>query len=234
MALRVLIVDDEPLACRGLQLRLSRYADVEVVGEARNGREAISAVKTLRPHLMFLDVQLPGTDGFGVLRRLSASNMPLIVFVTAFDRYAVNAFAAYALDYLVKPINSTRLAQALARARAHLDVGERGRSSRKLCLRTGHKIARIDADEIAWIDAAGDYICIHVGAETHVVRETMDELERRLDSNHFARVHRSTIVNLTRIKEMRPHTNGEYFLLLDTGQEIKLSRTYKEKIRLLL
>lgn len=264
MSLRTLIVDDEPLARRGLVLRLARHADVEIVGQAGNGREAFHAISALRPDLMFLDVQMPGVDGFGLLRAVPASMLPLTVFVTAFDQYALAAFAASALDYLLKPVEDARLDQALERARVQLasraandhcehllkllaavsnapelrlaDVlaGEAPqRTSDKLAIRDGQRIVRVDMESIQWIDAAGDYMCVHTPQDTHVLRGTMAELEQRLPPQRFQRVHRSTIVNLARVKELRPHQNGEYFLVLDSGHELKLSRSYKDKLRLL-
>jgi two-component system LytT family response regulator len=259
--IRALIVDDEPLARRGLQLRLSRYQDIEVVGEAANGREALMAVSALQPDLMFLDVQMPDLDGFAMIRKLPASQLPLVVFVTAHKEYALDAFTTNALDYLLKPINHVRVEKSLARARAQLAVNDQrtrslqlstsapsmaaetvenmsrvGDSARALTLsvKSGSRIVRIDIDDIAWIDAAGDYVCIHTADETHIVRETLTELERRLDPRRFARVHRSTIVNLVNVKAMRPHLNGEYFLVLNSGHEVKLSRSYKDKLRLLI
>jgi len=261
--IRTLIVDDEPLARRGLELRLRRHADIEIVGEAGNGREAFHAISALRPQLMFLDVQMPGIDGFGLLRALPATQIPLTVFVTAYDQYALAAFAASALDYLLKPVDDARLDESIERARARLtarkteDHYERllkliatlpaGAKSQldtiladepvpagdKLTIKDGHRLLRIDVESIRWIDAAGDYMCIHAGEDTHVLRGTMQQLERRLDPRRFARVHRSSIVNLARVKEMRPHLNGEYFLVLDSGHELKLSRSYRDKVRLL-
>jgi two-component system LytT family response regulator len=264
MTLRTLIVDDEPLARRGLELRLARHADVEIVGEAGNGREAFHAISALRPDLMFLDVQMPGVDGFGLLRAVPASMLPLTVFVTAFDQYALAAFATSALDYLLKPVEDARLDQAVERARAQLasraandhceqllkllatlsqtpdlrlaDViaGEASpRAGDKLAIKDGQRILRVDMEAIQWIDAAGDYMCVHTAQDTHVLRGTMAELEQRLPPQRFQRVHRSTIVNLARVKEMRPHLNGEFFLVLDSGHELKLSRSYKDKVRLL-
>lgn len=260
--IRTLIVDDEPLARRGLQLHLQRHADVEIVGEAGNGRQALLAVAELRPQLMFLDVQMPGMDGFGVLRALPVTQVPLTVFVTAYDQYAVAAFAASALDYLLKPIDDRRLDEALERARSRLavrkaedhyerllklvatlpditraqldslldgDVGVGG----KLTIRDGQNVLRIELDAIRWIDAAGDYMCLHTDDETHVLRSTMQELERRLDPRRFVRVHRSSIVNLARVKALRPHNNGECFLALDSGHELKLSRSYRDKVRMI-
>jgi two-component system LytT family response regulator len=259
--IRALIVDDEPLARRGLQLRLSRYEDIKVVGEAANGREALMAVSALQPDLMFLDVQMPELDGFAMLRKFPASQLPLVVFVTAHREYALDAFSTNALDYLLKPINHVRLERSLARARAQLvandqrarslqrsttaptmtaetveNMSHAGDSARALTLsvKSGSRIVRIDIDDIAWIDAAGDYVCIHTADETQIVRDTLSELERRLDPRRFARVHRSTIVNLVNVKAMRPHFNGEYFLVLNSGHEVKLSRSYKDKLRLLI
>ena len=260
--IRTLIVDDEPLARRGLELRLHRHGDIEIVGEAANGREAFNAISALKPDLMFLDVQMPGVDGFALLRAVPATLMPLTVFVTAYDQYALAAFAASALDYLLKPVEDARLDQSLVRAREQLarraasdqcgqllkliatlpnvpplslaDVADAMRhASDKLAIKDGQRIVRVDIEAIQWIDAAGDYMCIHAGADTHVLRATMHDLEQRLDPRRFQRVHRSTIVNLARVKEMRPHLNGEYFLVLDSGHQLKLSRSYKDKVRLL-
>lgn len=260
--IRTLIVDDEPLARRGLELRLARHADIEIVGEAGNGRQAFQAISSLRPQLMFLDVQMPGIDGFGLLRMLPATQVPLTVFVTAYDHYALAAFAASALDYLLKPVDDARLDESIERARARLAArktedhyerllkfigtlpvahrsrvdgllgDEDSRAGGKLTIKDGNRLIRIDVASIRWIDAAGDYMCIHAGDETHVLRGTMQQLERRLDPRAFARIHRSTIVNLERVEQMRPHVNGEYFLVLDSGQELKLSRSYRDKLKL--
>jgi two-component system LytT family response regulator len=265
--IRTLLVDDERLARRGLELRLAAAPDVEIVGECENGREAIEMVTALEPDLMFLDIQMPGLSGFDVLARLPQDVLPLTVFVTAFDRYAIGAFEARALDYLLKPVEDGRLEQALARVRKTLDeraaLEQHGRMlglladvngagkfepevllarvaapacrfPEMLAIRTGREVVRIRSQEIDWIDAAGDYMCIHVGTETHVLRGTMKELEGSLDPACFQRVHRSAIVNLQRVRKLRPHANGEYFLLLDGGQELKLSRTHRDKVELLL
>ena len=262
--IRTLIVDDEPLARRGLELRLGRHADIEIVGEAGNGRQAFHAISSLRPQLMFLDVQMPGIDGFELLHMLPATQIPLTVFVTAYDQYAFAAFAASALDYLLKPVDDARLDESVERARARLSArktedhyelllkfiatlpgthrskvesllaDEAPRTGGKLAIKDGARLLRIDVDAIRWIDAAGDYMCIHAGDETHVLRGTMQELEQRLDPQQFARIHRSTIVNLGRVKEMRPHVNGEYFLTLDSGHELKLSRSFRDKVKLFI
>jgi two-component system LytT family response regulator len=262
MNIRTLLVDDEPLARRGLELRLKKHADIEIVGEAGNGREAFHQISSLRPELMFLDVQMPGVDGFELLRAVPASMLPMTVFVTAYDQYALAAFAASALDYLLKPVEDARLDQAVERARTHLTtrsahdhceqllkllaklsnqpdlhlddvITPTSRGNGKLAIRDGSRIVRVDVDAIQWIDAAGDYMCVHTSDATHVLRGTMHDLEQRLDPHRFQRVHRSTIVNLSRVREMRPHQNGEYFLVLDSGHELKLSRSYKEKVHLL-
>lgn len=270
--LRTIVVDDEPLARRGLEIRLRDHADVDVVGQYGDGAAAIAAVHLLRPDLMLLDVQMPGVDGFETLRHIPAAEMPLVVFVTAYDHYAIRAFEASATDYLLKPVDEGRLAHALARvrqARAQRDAGghcahllgllgqlsgrplldldealrpdaiEQLRRENKLALRDGGRTLRVDMNSIRWIDAAGDYMCIHIDGETPlgktiVLRATMGELEKQLDPQRFARIHRSTIVNARRVVELRPHTNGEGFVRLDCGQELKLSRTHRDKLALLI
>ena len=264
MRIRTLIVDDEPLARRGLALRLARHPDIDIVGEAGNGREAFFAVSEHQPALMFLDVQMPGVDGFELLRAIPASQMPLTVFVTAYDQYALRAFEASAIDYLLKPIEDARLDAALERARRELasrdaqdhcarllrllgdvsgkpdltleqalDGAAPGTADDRLSIKDSGRILRVPLDDILWIDAAGDYMCVHTPTDTHVLRATMRELEGRLDARRFQRIHRSTIVNVSRVKELRSHLNGEYFLILDSGQQLKLSRSYKDKVRLL-
>ena len=265
--IRTLLVDDEPLARRGLELRLAAAADVDIVGECANGREALAQVAALQPDLMFLDIQMPGLSGLDVLAQLPQDSVPLVVFVTAFDRYAIEAFEAQALDYLLKPVDDERLAQALVRVRqtlaeraslaqharmlgllaamrgaGELDpeallarvAGPAGRYPQTLAIRTGREVVRVRSVDIDWVDAAGDYMCIHVGSETHVLRGTMKQLEGWLDPALFQRVHRSAIVNLTRVRRLRPHANGEYFLTLAGGQQLKLSRTRRAKLKPLL
>ncbi len=265
ITLRVLIVDDEPLARRGLRLRLADDANVTIVGECGHGAEAIEYLQHHGCDLMLLDVQMPGMDGFATLAALPEAQRPLTVFVTAFDRHALKAFEAAALDYLLKPVEPARLAQCLKRVREIL----RGRQSdghrdrllallRKvsgqpdleladalspaasslhqadvLAIRDGQRTVRVPIASIRWIEAAGDYMCVNSDHETYVLRSTLSELESHLDPRRFQRVHRSRIVNLSRVKAMRPHMNGEYFLELDSGHEIKLSRSYRDKIELL-
>ncbi|NOX82074.1 MAG: response regulator transcription factor [Alphaproteobacteria bacterium] len=262
--MRVILVDDEPLALRGLKLRLEEFPEVEIIAECANGREAVKAIKAHTPDLVFLDIQMPGLDGFGVVRALIGGPAPLFVFVTAYDKFAIDAFEANALDYIVKPVDEERLKDALHRAReakksaaalgresqlvellASLSEDERDRIkelindpawtekqrfSERLSFKDGSKVVVLGADEIEWIDAAGDYMCIHAGGKTHIIRETMKALQQRLDPSRFQRVHRSAIVNVGRVKELHPHSNGEYFLILDNGQELKLSRSYKEVV----
>ena len=265
--IRTLLVDDERLARRGLELRLAAAPDVEIVGECENGREAIEKALSLEPDLMFLDIQMPGLSGFEVLARLPQDSMPVVVFVTAFDRYAIDAFEARALDYLLKPVEDARLEHALTRVRQYLDEREAlkqrermlglladvqgageldpemllermttpaSRFPEVLAIRTGREVVRLRSSEIDWIDAAGDYMCVHAGNATHVLRGTMKDLEASLDPAAFQRIHRSAIVNLKRVRKLRPHANGEYFLTLEGGQELKLSRTHRDKVELLL
>ena len=264
--LKALIVDDEELARRGLEIRLDKFDDVEVCGECRNGREAIDAVREKTPDIVFLDVQMPGIDGFEVLRRLSGSDMPIVIFVTAYDEFAFKAFEANALDYLLKPINDDRLAAAIERARQARDEKLASRHRAKLlklvCELTGRELTlegaiseaaaakdrfpdrlsirdsgetiNVNVESIEWIDAAGDYMCVHAEGDTHVLRGTMKRLEELLDPEKFVRVHRSTIVNRLRVRSLRSHRNGEYFLKLDNDRELKLSRKYKSNIERLV
>ena len=257
--LKALIVDDEELARRGLEIRLEKFEDIEICAQCRNGREALEAVREHAPDIMFLDVQMPGMDGFDVLRNLSTSNMPAVVFVTAYDEFALKAFDANALDYLLKPINDDRLAEAIERARHDSDErqanehrskllkfvcdltgqelsleaalqaasGNGQQYPKRLAIRDGSKTTCVDVDAIDWIDAAGDYMCVHANGNTHVLRGTMKHMEELLNPEVFIRVHRSAIVNRHRVESMRPHRNGEYFLSLAGQTELKLSRKYK-------
>lgn len=263
--LKTIIVDDEALARRGLKLRLSGREEVEIIAEARNGREALKLIHEHQPDLVFLDIQMPGMDGFDVLRGLQPDEMPAIVFVTAFDDYAIQAFEANALDYLLKPIEDERLGDALDRVKNSLsqkqamkhrnsllklvgditgepiasmdELNTRGvdklkkKDIPKLAIKDGGHTTWVPQDKIEWIDAAGDYMCVHSGGETHIMRMTMKKLEGALDSEYLQRVHRSTIVNIHQVKEMQAHINGEYFLTLACGHTVKMSRTYKDKLK---
>lgn len=264
-ALKTIIVDDEALARRGIKHRLASIEDVEIVGEARNGREALKLIEELSPDLVFLDIQMPGMDGFDVLRALPDDDLPTIVFVTAYDNYAIQAFEANALDYLLKPIEDKRLSEALDRVRnirdqkqavehkqsllqlvgritgeninSMAELSDRGvdrlkkKEPPKLAIKDGGSTTWLSQAEIDWIDAAGDYMCVHSGGETHILRMTMKKLEQQLDPDVLQRIHRSTIVNIGQVREMQAHINGEYFLTLKNGHQLKLSRSYKDKLK---
>ncbi|HLU91288.1 MAG TPA: LytTR family transcriptional regulator DNA-binding domain-containing protein [Pedomonas sp.] len=259
MTIRTILVDDEALAIQGLELRLASHPDVEIIDRCRNGREAIRSIKTHKPDLVFLDVQMPGFDGFGVIEGLMDIEPPLIVFVTAFDEFALKAFEAQALDYLLKPVDEARLSATLQRVRERLaerrasdetgrlrnllktvapqavpgapeeEVGP-GRYEKLLNVKDRGQIFRVDVESIERIDAAGDYMCIHTGGQTLILRETMKDLERRLDPRKFRRIHRSTIVNLDQVRQVKPHTNGECYLILSSGAQVKVSRSYRDVV----
>jgi two-component system, LytTR family, response regulator len=262
-----IIVDDEELARRGIELRLTQHPDIKIVAQCVNGREALEAIAQLQPQLMFLDIQMPGLSGFDVVAGVPHESMPIVVFVTAFDQYALDAFEAQALDYLLKPINEARFKQTLARVRnlveqrsavaqreqlmalvanmqgtaaldtqsLHSDGMAHAREYAEILpIRDDTDTVRVNVASIDWIDAAGDYMCVHAEGRTYVLRETMKSLEAILDPKIFQRVHRSTIVNIKRVRRLRPHTNGEYFLTLEDGQEIKLSRSYRDRVDQLL
>src|SRR6476619_1027606 len=226
MTIRTILVDDEPLATQGLQLRLQAHEDVEVVGTAANGRDAIRQIKTHKPDLVFLDIQMPGFDGFSVIQGLMDIEPPLFVFVTAFGEHALRAFDAQAVDYLMKPVDEDRLAATMDRVRQRLaekrGAEEVGRLKDALA-----EHAPEAAEELA---DAGDYMCIQTGENTLILRETMKDLEKRLDPRRFQRVHRSTIVNLDLVRQVKPHTNGECFLVLDSGAQVKVSRSYRDVV----
>lgn len=247
MTIRALIVDDEPLAREGLRLRLEALPDVEVVGEWGTGREAVAAIVKDPPDLLFLDVQMPGLSGFDVLERVGPDRMPMVIFVTAYDEYALQAFDVHALDYLLKPIDQDRLTEALNRARlqfqqrdlqhlnqrlhALLDTLSGSNPTTKplerLIIKTHGRVVFLPLDEIDWIEAAGDYVRLHVGSKTHLLRETMTRLARQLPPS-FQRIHRSTIVNLDSVRELRARDHGEYVVHLHDGTQLKLSRSYRD------
>jgi len=262
MTIRTILVDDESLAIQGLELRLEPHEDIEIIDRCTNGREAIRSIKTNKPDLVFLDIQMPGFDGFSVIQGLMEVEPPLFVFVTAYSDHAIRAFEADAADYLMKPVDETRLADTLDRVRQRLSekrgVEEIGRLKEVLAevapdaaenmgdgsgdapaanrfeklinVKDRGQIFRVDVDTIERIDAAGDYMCIYTGDNTLILRETMKDLEKRLDPRRFQRVHRSTIVNLDLVKQVKPHTNGECFLVLNSGASVKVSRSYREVV----
>jgi|TARA_R100000501_G_scaffold10060_1_gene19766 two-component system LytT family response regulator len=262
MTISTILVDDEPLATKGLEMRLAPHEDIEIVTTCANGREAIRAIKTHKPDLVFLDIQMPGFDGFSVINALQDIDPPLFVMVTAYNEFALKAFEAHAVDYLMKPVDEDRLSDTLSRVRqrlternaeverrqlkellnevapeaaeAHAEGGgaatDPGRYEKLINIKDRGQIFRVEVGSIERIDAAGDYMCIYTGDNTLILRETMKDLERRLDPKMFQRVHRSTIVNLDQVKEVKPHTNGESFLTLGSGAQVKVSRSYREVI----
>lgn len=253
--IRVLIVDDEPLARRGIRQLLDREPDVTVVGEAGNGREALRALRALEPGLVFLDVQMPEVDGFAVLRAHGAERMPPVIFVTAYDEFAVRAFDAHAIDYLVKPLREARFAEALARVRERLRSAEAVDLSRRLSALlaasdrapvTADLVTRrivvpvasgelvLDVDEIDWIEADDYYAAVHTRGRRHLIRESLSSFESRLDATRFVRAHRSAIVNIERVREFRTEHRGELEVVLRDGTRVPVSRRRRERVSELL
>mgnify|MGYP000675207468 CR=1 FL=1 len=261
MTIRAILVDDEKLAIQGLEIRLEKFDDIEIVDTCNNGREAIRKIKTLKPDLVFLDIQMPGFDGFSVVQGVMEIEPPLFIFVTAYADHAVRAFEASAIDYLVKPVEEDRLADAIDRVRKRLsekrgaeeieklktvlsevapdamadmeneeEPAAASRYEKLINVKDRGQIFRVDVDTIERIDAAGDYMCIYTADNSLILRETMKDLEKRLDPRHFQRVHRSTIVNLSQVREVKPHTNGECFLVLGSGAQVKVSRSYRDVV----
>jgi len=249
--IRALIVDDEPLARRGIRQLLDREPDVTVIGEARNGRDALRALRTLNPDLVFLDVQMPETDGFEVLRAHGTERMPAVIFVTAFDAFAVRAFDAHAIDYLVKPLREARFAEAVQRVRERMRSDDAVALSRQLsALLASNDASRAEptpashrivvptsrgdlvltASEIDWIEADDYYAAIYVGGRRHLIRESLASLETRLDAGRFVRVHRSAIINLDRVRELRSESSGECIAVLRDGTRVPVSRRRREHV----
>ena len=274
--IRTVLVDDEPLAREGLRVRLGREEDIDIIGEASDGPSAVDAIVELRPDLVFLDVQIPGFDGFDVVSRIASTHLPTIVFVTAYDRYALRAFEVHALDYLLKPIAHRRFQEALRRARYELtrrdqddlpsrDDAEGARDADTLTavadrlrrllddreaaggslatpstngpryavrftVRDGERYVLVRVNDVDWAEASANYVRLHVASRTFQMRTTMSELERQLDPGQFTRIHRSAIVNLDRIREIRPEWHGEYEVALTTGVTLRLSRGYRDRL----
>ena len=241
--LRVLIVDDEPLACQALRLLLQGDPEVAIVGEC-SGVEGASTVERTRPDILFLDVHMPEVDGFDLLEQIGLDRAPVVVFVTAHADHALRAFDAHAIDYVLKPVVDARFARALARAKALARLRRAGdpaapnlgallrehsRATRRILVRDRDRTRVIGVDAIDWIEAADYYAEIHAGGETHLLRETMNELEQRLDPARFFRVHRSAIINLERVREIRPLPHGDRELVLADGTSVRLSRTRREE-----
>ena len=257
--MRALIVDDEPLARRGLRLRLQSalqnnpaLGEIEVIAEAANGREALVLIQAERPDLVFLDIQMPGLDGFEMLAALPVTLWPQIIFTTAFDNYALDAFKVHALAYLLKPVETDELIRALQRARRlHIAESEEPlkqatalsqlmggnkalmfeeAKSDRLTIKDGNALLRIPLDDIRWIDAAGDYVIVHTAERNHIARASLRDLMQRLPPERFVRIHRSTIVNVAVVQKLKPHQNGEYFVSVVGGKELKLSRGYRDQL----
>ena len=249
--IRTVIVDDEELGRRGVRARLVCEPDIEIVGECSSGTSAVETVSSLSPDLLFLDVEMPEFDGFDVIDALESCRLPHLVFVTAHDRFAVRAFDVHALDYVLKPIDDERFAHTLtrvreamarketdgermieARVRAVVDAARRSRQPGSFCreriaVRNGGRVVLVPVDDIDWVEAAGDYVTLHAGKREHLLRETMGSIERRLDPERFARIHRSTIVRIDRVAELRATESGDFVVALRNGRELKLSRGYR-------
>jgi two-component system LytT family response regulator len=251
--LSVCIVDDEELARRGIRSRLSSYDDIDVVAECASGREAVDVVQTRDLDLVFLDVQMPGLDGFDVIDTVGLDAMPVVIFVTAYDEHALRAFQVHALDYLLKPLDEERFAEALGHARARIAEQNAGQfedrladilaalreesptpensSTDRFVAKTGGRVRFVKAEEIQWVEAAGDYVKLHTDATMHLIRKTMKEMEVALDGDQFLHIHRSTIVNVDFVREMRPYgANNEYTVILEDGTTRRLSRTYRDAV----
>lgn len=279
MTFRTIIVDDEPLARKGLAIRLQEYNDINIIAQCCNGREAIEAIRAYQVDLMFLDIQMPGLNGFQVIEEITKQGlkMPMVVFATAFDQYAIKAFEVHALDYILKPADEERLNQTIDKVRQYFKSSTDAEHKSKLirlvsdvtgndcqqiltelvnnkpvslshysdilAIKDGSEVSRVPVNDIIWIDAAGDYMCVHASdtspftaidsrqENTHILRKTMKELEEHLDPKLFIRIHRSTIVNKNHIQKFCCQINGEYFLVLKNGKELKVSRSYKEKVK---
>jgi two-component system, LytTR family, response regulator len=248
MSIQTLIVDDEPLARDRVRQLLQADQEFHVAGECRNGSEAVEAIRKARPDLVFLDVQMPEVDGFGVIEAIGERNMPAVIFVTAYDKYALRAFDENALDYLLKPYDERRFQRAVQRVKDHLNRGNSGdvaqrmlamlqdvsperKAMDRLVIKSDGRVVFLKTREVDYAEAAGNYLSLHVGKDTYLIRETMNAFEARLDPEKFLRIHRSTIVNIERIKEVQPWFKGEYVVTLRDGTELSLSRTYRDKLR---
>ncbi|HEY8459685.1 MAG TPA: LytTR family DNA-binding domain-containing protein [Blastocatellia bacterium] len=250
--IRAIIVDDEKPARRRLRELLEKQPDIAIVAECSNGAEAVRKIRALQPDLLLLDIQMPGLDGFGVVEEIGAAQMPATIFVTAYDRYALKAFEVSALDYLLKPFSDERFERSMARVLSFVSASRREELSHRilslldqiqtkqpnnagapldcLVIKDGGRVIFLRVEEIDWIEAAGVYVQIHAAGKTWLHRISLSELEAKLDARRFLRIHRSTIVNLQRIRELRPHSHGDFLVALDDGTELKLSRGYRQKV----
>lgn len=250
--IRTLIIDDVPLARERLKRCLAADPEIEIVGECDNGEQAVADIRALAPDLIFLDVQMPALDGFGVLEALSGERAPEVIFVTAHNEYAIQAFEVNALDYLLKPVDPERLNKAVERAKSRLaqltqaerfdtrfralidDIKSGSKFVKRLTIKLTGRTILLPTDEIDWIETHGNYVKVHAGSESHLIRGTMQSLETKLDPEKFVRVHRSAIVNVEKIKEIYPRSNGDQDLVLQNGQKLMLSRNYRDKFFALL
>jgi two-component system LytT family response regulator len=243
--MRALIVDDEPLARSGVSVRLSNFPDIEVVGECGDGPSAVEKILELSPDVVFLDVQIPGMDGFEVLRALPSEDLPSVIFLTAYEQHALRAFDVHALDYLLKPLDDERFCRAVERARQVKDMDSKVQMSERLLrllgenspryvsrfpVRTGSRIQVVLADDIEWIAAAGDYVELHCCGRHHLLRETMNSMEQKLDPAKFLRIHRSRILRLNCVRELHAMDNHEYLVKLSDGSEHRSSRRYADRL----
>jgi two-component system LytT family response regulator len=267
MKINTLIVDDEPLARKGLSLRLAEFDNINIVGECKNGVDAVAIIPQVKPDLVFLDIQMPGLNGFQVINKLKELNqpIPIIIFVTAFDSYAIKAFDIHALDYVLKPVDEQRLRTAVDKVAQYLALKSEGDHTHKLvrlvadftgddcedilrklalgekiqsqsypdilAIKDGSEVTRVPVSDIHWVDAAGDYMCVHTSDQTHIMRRTMKELDQQLDPRKFIRVHRSAIVNINFVQKLVSHISGEYHLILSNGSELKVSRSHRDKVK---
>jgi two-component system LytT family response regulator len=230
--IRTLIVDDEPLARSNLAVLLRLDPEIEIVNECSSGAEAVAEIRSAKPDLLFLDVQMPECDGFDVLELLGHTVPPAVVFVTAYDQYALRAFETEALDYLLKPFDNARFDRALDRAKKKVTQGRNvPRKFDRLAIKSAGQVTFVKISEIDWIEAADYYACLHVGARTHLLRRSMSELEQELDPAIFCRIHRSTIVNLDRVRSMKLASDGEYDVVLENQTRLQLSRRYRKELQ---
>jgi two-component system LytT family response regulator len=250
--IRTLIIDDVQLARERLKRCLADEPEVEIVGECDNGEKAVESIRNLAPDLIFLDVQMPALDGFGVLNALTGERLPAIIFVTAYNEYAIRAFEVNALDYLLKPVDCERLGRAVERAKSQLaksqiaqppqtadldrrframldDIKQGPKFLKRLTIKLTGRTILLPTDEIDWIETYGNYLKVYAGRESHLIRGTMQSLEAKLDPERFVRVHRSVIVNIEKIKEIYPRSNGDQDLVLQNGQQLMMSRNYRDK-----
>jgi two-component system LytT family response regulator len=257
--IRTLIVDDEPLARRTIRDLLQSDSEIEIIGECGTGHEAVDFIRKQPPDILILDIQMPGMNGFEVLARIDHGRIPAIVFITAFDQYALKAFEVHAMDYLLKPFTDERFSETMRQAKSHVELREMNRLSQSLrdllneyagagkgapvkrksfltrfMIKTGSRVVFVNASDVDWITADNYYIKLHVNGKSHLLRISMNELEEKLDPKRFLRIHRSTIINFDRVKELHQNPNGEYIVVLKNGTELKLSRSRRERLDALL